>query len=206
METVSRVPTHEADVFVVTNTHETIRDGDHGDSHRKQRKSTSMKSKTQTPNSIEQHHDRDTGFQLQPPPTRQRRLRYKSLITRNPWMNQQSESPGNGTTNHTSSPNYCFWDTLGGTRSDEDDFSWLLLVDQPPLGYRAELGRVYFETFRFLDEDYRVGSFVRKLENQTNYLFRIISAFQATKSFLGYFGRSYPNNKEKKTGTTPETR
>ena len=69
-----------------------------------------------------------------------------------------------------------FWDTLGQIRPISTDFIW-----GKPIGYRRHMGRAYFDSFELFGKWIRVGSFV-KMEKQ---YYKIISAFQATRSFVG---------------------
>lgn len=83
-----------------------------------------------------------------------------------------------------------FWDTLGPPRYKQVSFSWNY-SDEPAvfLGYRKSIGRVYFDSFTLRCHPFRVGDFVWKTENGEKGLFRIVSAFQATRSFMGFWNK-----------------
>ncbi|KAI2498566.1 hypothetical protein MHU86_15910 [Fragilaria crotonensis] len=69
-----------------------------------------------------------------------------------------------------------FWDTLGQIRPKSSDFAW-----GKPIGYRRHMGRAYFDSFVLFGKRIQVGSFV-KMDEQ---YYKIISTFQATRSFIG---------------------
>ena len=79
-----------------------------------------------------------------------------------------------------------FWDMRGRLRFDCEciEFEW---PDGSFLGYRRYLGRVYHDSFFFQGASFNVGDFVWVTQGGERYLSRIISAFQATRSFIGYW-------------------
>jgi DEAD/DEAH box helicase len=110
---------------------------------------------------------------LDPLPPKRKRQRRKSLFC-GPRRLQTEEFEGG---NKFSLSSLYFWDTLGETRPKSDDFSW-----GRPIGYRRHMGRVYYDSFELSGELFNVGNFVM-IDNSS--LYKLISAFQATKSFVG---------------------
>lgn len=81
-----------------------------------------------------------------------------------------------------------FWDTLGSTRNKRVSFSWTYSDQQALfLGYREHLGRVYYDSFTLRFHPFRVGDFVWKTDDGEKGLFRIVSAFKATRSYMGFW-------------------
>ena len=83
-----------------------------------------------------------------------------------------------------------FWDTLGRTRNKLVSFSWTSFDEQALfLGYRKYLGRVYYDSFTLRCHPFRVGDFVWKMDDGEKGLFRIVSAFKATRSYMGFWDK-----------------
>ena len=123
----------------------------------------------------------------------------KNLMTRN------TEIHAKVGLRHKSSRKQCerrplnYWETLGQVRNKEVDFAWPREKNSF-LGYRKELGRVYYDSFRFRGVKYLVGDFVWVTESvgskTQKRLCRIVSSFQALKSFMGYWSRKRSGIKE----------
>jgi hypothetical protein len=128
------------------------------------------------------------------PPGRHRKER-KSLESRSPEI-QTDELALLGYVDYPGLPEHLFyWDTLGETRARGVDFSWP--TDEGSfLGYREKLGRVYYRSFTLRGHKYIVGDFVWKTESEERGVYRILSAFQATKSYMGYWSKKREHQKE----------
>lgn len=126
-------------------------------------------------------------------PPRRRRLRRKKLQTRSPDI-QPDELVGETEHQGLSSPLY-FWNTLGEVRSRGVSFSWPT-DSEAGLGYSNSLGRVYYKSFLLRGMQFFAGDFVWRVENGERSLHRILSAYQATKSFMGYWSMKAMRQKE----------
>ena len=112
---------------------------------------------------------------LEPLPPKRKRLGRKSIFCRRRKLDPD-EFHGSQS---LSMPD--FWDTLGNIRPKTDIFSW-----GKSIGYRRHMGRVYFDSFKLCEKTLRVGDFVSiKDKFHRDEFFRIVSAFQATRSFVG---------------------
>lgn len=112
-------------------------------------------------------------------PPRRRYLKRKSLFPGTDGTQrklQQDELIG-----YASTQSYSFWQTLGKTRCIGYDFKW----KGKPLGYRSSMGRVYYESFVLNGTEIGVGNIVRFSESEA--ILKVVSAFQATKSFVGFW-------------------
>jgi hypothetical protein len=128
------------------------------------------------------------------PPGRHRKER-KSLESRSPEI-QRDELALLDDVDYSGLPKHLFyWDTLGETRTRGVDFSWPTDVGSF-LGYREKVGRVYYRSFTLRGHKYTVGDFVWKTESEERGVYRILSAFQATKSYMGYWSKKREHQKE----------
>ena len=77
-----------------------------------------------------------------------------------------------------------FWDTLGKPRAGAYTFAW-----GKAIGYRSQMGRVYYDWFQLGSNTIRVGDFVKLTQDGRKQgkgeFFKVVSAFQATRSFVG---------------------
>jgi hypothetical protein len=93
------------------------------------------------------------------------------------------------------------WQTLGSIHKPTGcHFEWGEYI-----GFRSEIGRAYHDSFTLEGEKWHVGEFVWIKEGTFNEeLFRIVSAFQAMKSFVGKWVN--PDDELQKRGTFPGTK
>ena len=73
-----------------------------------------------------------------------------------------------------------FWDLQGSCHLRK--FSWTSKC----FGYDSNLGRSYYTSFRFCNEEYSVGDFIFCDKDESPDVFRIVGVFQALKSFHGH--------------------
>jgi hypothetical protein len=97
-----------------------------------------------------------------------------------------------------------FWNTLGATHADPEEFSW-----GSPIGWRMGLGRAYYASFKLRGLELKPGDFVVRHETLDSgvvqEVFQILSAFQAMKSWVGHWNskKSKEENELQKRGTLP---
>jgi hypothetical protein len=128
-----------------------------------------------------------------PPPTRRYRDR-KDLLSRDSLVECAGDLDG-------IERQADFWDTLGRVRNKRVSFSWTSSDKQAvSLGYRKSLGRVYYDSFTLRCHTFRVGDFVWKMDDGEKGLFRIVSAFQATRSFMGFWDKKWEQELVQKRG------
>jgi len=95
-----------------------------------------------------------------------------------------------------------YWDTLGSCRLDPSVFHWAnpangSATSSPnPFGYDKKLGRAYYSSFVLHGKQYNVGDYIVRSEYDGEDIFRIVGAFQATKSFLGRWGGGHDWEKQ----------
>lgn len=97
-----------------------------------------------------------------------------------------------------------YWQTLGCIHTNGVDFEWGKYI-----GFRSQIGRAYFDSFTLKGKNWQVGDFVwiKEVKEGTEdeeELFRIVSAFQAMKSFIGMWNN--PDDELQKRGTFPDKR
>ena len=89
-----------------------------------------------------------------------------------------------------------YWETLGHTHDPPEGYEFEWCPDEAStnsgyVGFRSKLGRAYYDSFRLNGTTWNVGEFVYiKEEGEVSGgsiedLCRIVSAFQATRSFIG---------------------
>jgi hypothetical protein len=94
-----------------------------------------------------------------------------------------------------------YWQTLGSIHTESGvEFKWGEYI-----GFRSQIGRAYYDSFTLKGENWQVGDFVWMKEGKfKKELYRIVSAFQAMKSFIGQWIK--PDDELQKRGTLPDVR
>lgn len=90
--------------------------------------------------------------------------------------------------NVSSSEQIFFYQTVGKLRhSSAVNFKW-----GNQIGCRANLGRLYFDSFALQEVQFKVGDFVmQELHDGDKHLFKVVSAFQALQSFHGKWEKKH---------------
>eukprot|EP00978_Attheya_sp_CCMP212_P035825 scaffold158261_cov62-Attheya_sp.AAC.1 len=84
-----------------------------------------------------------------------------------------------------------YYDTMGKLHLDPETFHWgteeTTLEDDTFLAYDQKLGRIYHNSFTLNGASFEVGDFVKQKSSSTGTtdFFRVVGAFQATRSFVG---------------------
>jgi hypothetical protein len=93
-----------------------------------------------------------------------------------------------------------YWQTLGSIHTDGVDFEWGEYI-----GFRSQIGRAYYDSFTRKGKKWQVGDFIWMKEGTLKKeLYRIVSAFQAMKSFIGKWIN--PDDELQKRGTLADVR